>query len=448
MSVNPPNKNLFNVVRFSKLSNWSAASAVLSKSLYKECLRLEKIGNVIQRYKERIEVQDGVEYTRVTIRNKNRGVVPRDTVCGDDIGTKTQYKINAGQFIMSKIDARNGAFGIVPEVLEGAIVTQDFISFTIDTEQILPQFFVLITTSEQFMSLCQQASSGTTGRQRINESIFLDFEIPLPDLEVQRELVADYEEKIDLVKKCQNEIDLLEKLKPINIRKLTKIEIEKKETKKFFSIYKFKDIERWDTWTNNYVIHSSYPVYKLADLILDINTGTTPRTSCKEYFDGNINFYTPADLGQDKILVKSKRTITQKAFDDKQARVLKKNTLLFVGIGATVGKVGIVGNEIASSNQQITGIRVNSELIDVEYLYYYLDIFQEIAVSEQTKSTIPILNQEKIKDIPIVLVPKELQREIVEANKIADFKIKEATQQIIKLQKQAINNFNNAIFKN
>ena len=41
---------------------------------------------------------------------------------------------------MSKIDARNGAYGIVPAELEGAIVTNDFPVFDVDTKKIIPHF--------------------------------------------------------------------------------------------------------------------------------------------------------------------------------------------------------------------------------------------------------------------------------------------------------------------
>lgn len=90
----------------------------------------------------------------------------------------------------------------------------------------------------------------------------------------------------------------------------------------------------------------------------------------------------------------------------------QEQSLLFVGIG-TIGKVGIVSKDVVASNQQITGITVNEEILNVEYLYYYLKYNNDIVVADQSKTTLAILNQEKIKQIPIVVPPLEIQKQVV-----------------------------------
>ncbi len=73
-----------------------------------------RIGNLLQRNKIAINVQDNIDYKRITIRLRNGGVILRDVVQGQNIGTKRQFLVSEGQFILSKIDARNGAMGIIP----------------------------------------------------------------------------------------------------------------------------------------------------------------------------------------------------------------------------------------------------------------------------------------------------------------------------------------------
>lgn len=70
-------------------------------------------------------VEDGICYKQVTFRSNYKGVVLRGVQDGTTIGTKEQFRVSAGQFILSRIDARNGAFGIIPDELGGAIVTND-----------------------------------------------------------------------------------------------------------------------------------------------------------------------------------------------------------------------------------------------------------------------------------------------------------------------------------
>lgn len=90
---------------------------------------------------------------------------------------------------MSRIDARNGAFGIVPKELDGSLVTQDFPLFDIDESVIEPEFLALLLRSEQFVAACKRTSRGTTNRKRLREDLFLAETVPVPDLHIQRKIV-------------------------------------------------------------------------------------------------------------------------------------------------------------------------------------------------------------------------------------------------------------------
>ena len=99
--------------------------------------------------------------------------------------------IKQGQFAISKIDARHGAMGIIPSSLEGAIVTADFLTYDIDTDVILPEYLELIISTDSFVEFCRKFSSGTTNRQRLNERLFLNAKIPVPNIKIQQELVNE-----------------------------------------------------------------------------------------------------------------------------------------------------------------------------------------------------------------------------------------------------------------
>ena len=126
--------------------------------------------------------------------------------------------------------------------------------------------------------------------------------------------------------------------------------------------------------------------------------------------------------------------------------MFKKNTLLFVGIGSTVGKVGIIGNEFATSNQQITGFNVDENILLTEYVYYYFTYFKNVTTKEQTKATLPIVNQEKIMNILIPIPPKETQQAII--NQIDTYKneIKVLREKATLLKQQAEQEFEQTIF--
>src|SRR5882724_5166151 len=126
-----------------------------------------KLGEFLSEACEPITVNDADTYRQVTVAMRGRGVRLRQTIKGAEIKTKSQYLAKAGQFIYSRIDARNGAMGLVPKELDGALVTGDFPTFTLDNRIIHPRFFAYLATREAFIEKCREASRGVTNRKRL-----------------------------------------------------------------------------------------------------------------------------------------------------------------------------------------------------------------------------------------------------------------------------------------
>jgi len=176
-----------------------------------------KIGDFLHRIKETVNIQDIEEYKRVTIRSKNKGIFLRNIALGKDIGTKKQFIISKGQFLLSKIDARFGAFGIVPENLDKAIITGNFWAYEVDKNIIDIELFNIFVSSKNFIEICSKASSGTTHRKYLDEKKFLNFEIDFPPLEEQKVIIKSYRKKNNYNLLLQSEIHtqqtLLKKLR-------------------------------------------------------------------------------------------------------------------------------------------------------------------------------------------------------------------------------------------
>lgn len=151
--------------------------------------RTVRLGELLTRSVEPVDIKDDVEYRRVTVRNYGRGVVLRDVVEGKRIGTKRQYRIRSGQWLVARYDVRHGGCGLVPPELDGAIVTMHFPTFEIDETRIDPSFLALLTSREAFWEECELISEGSTNRSRIDPEQFLDIEVELPPLDEQRRIV-------------------------------------------------------------------------------------------------------------------------------------------------------------------------------------------------------------------------------------------------------------------
>jgi len=165
------------------------------------------IGNFLKRRRHQIEIQSSTEYKRITIKTKHQGISLRDKEKGSLIGTKLQFTVKEGQFLLSKIDARLGAFGIVPKELDGGIITGNFWAFDVDTKKVNIKWFNLFTSSGNFYDICNKASSGTTHRKYLDETKFLNFEVDLPDLEEQNNFLDFYENYLCSFQLLQSELD-------------------------------------------------------------------------------------------------------------------------------------------------------------------------------------------------------------------------------------------------
>lgn len=118
----------------------------------------------------------------------------RGLVSGSEIAGSRRLVARSGQLILSRIDARNGATGIVPPTLDGAAVTNDFPVFDVNTSRIEPIFLGWLSKTPSFVELCKRVSEGATNRVRLQETRFLNLEIPVPPLAEQRRIVVRIED--------------------------------------------------------------------------------------------------------------------------------------------------------------------------------------------------------------------------------------------------------------
>ncbi len=143
-----------------------------------------RISEFLHRRKETVFIKPDVEYDLVTVKMHHKGVVLREKKRGSQIGS-TMFRISKGQFILSGIDARNGAFGVVPDFLEGAIITNDFWCFDVDEAVVKRDFFYWLTNTPLFLDACIKSSKGETQRVRLQKDLFFDFEFSIPSIDEQ-----------------------------------------------------------------------------------------------------------------------------------------------------------------------------------------------------------------------------------------------------------------------
>ena len=152
------------------------------------------LGDVLTKNNESVDLKSDETYCEVTIKLWGKGVILRRQATGAEMAASRRAIVRQNQFILSRIDARNGAFGLVPASLDGAVVSNDFPSFILHADRLEPAYLSWLSKTADFVELCKAASEGTTNRVRLKEETFLKTTIPLPPLAEQQRIVARIEE--------------------------------------------------------------------------------------------------------------------------------------------------------------------------------------------------------------------------------------------------------------
>ncbi|MDP3513728.1 MAG: restriction endonuclease subunit S [Sulfuritalea sp.] len=142
-----------------------------------------------------------------------------------------------------------------------------------------------------------------------------------------------------------------------------------------------------------------------------IQAGMTPPTNTPEYyFDGTIPWFAPGSFNGDIDLREPRKLINELARSEGELRIFPAETVFVIGIGATIGKVGLVSAE-ASCNQQLIGI-VCGHRMHSRFLAYQFKIYEDVIPGIATATTLPIFDQVKTGNLPTLQPPIDEQRSI------------------------------------
>lgn len=139
---------------------------------------------------------------------------------------------------------------------------------------------------------------------------------------------------------------------------------------------------------------------KLGD-VCTIVSGTTPKSNYPEYWDGNINWITPAELNDDTtIIYESQRKITEQAVKENSLKSFPAGTVI-LSSRAPIGKVAIAGVEMYC-NQGFKNL-ICSEKILNKYLFWFLKANKEYLNSLGRGATFKEISKEIVSKIEIPL---------------------------------------------
>jgi len=348
-----------------------------------------RLGEVLRRSEETIELQPDVQYRQITVKLWGKGVVLRGILTGAEIAASRQMVARRGQFILSRIDARNGALGIVPPDLDEAIVTNDFPAFNVVENRLLPTYLGWMCRTASFVEECKRASEGTTNRVRLQEDKFLACEIPLPPLAEQRRVVARIEELAAQIHEARS----LRRQAAEEAEAL----FEASVGKRFFTLPK-TSTQRLETLTSK------------------IGSGSTPSGGRAAYQSSGIPFIRSLNIRMRRFQWDDIAFISDETHKSMAGTRVRPRDVLLNITGASIGRVACAPDDIdeANVNQHVAIIRPKQDL-EARYLMYWLSQpgVQEFINDEQKGATRQGFTKAQIQAFEIPVPPLAEQRRIV-----------------------------------
>lgn len=440
-------------VRFRDIENWSVQYAINNQLHFGEKFELQRIGTFLSRNKTPIIIEDDKFYKRVTIKMNNGGCCLRDIIIGKQIGTKLQFLISAGQFILSKIDARNGAMGVVPLECDNAIITGNFWTFDVDRELVDSGYLSLVTTTKEFIGFAETASNGTTNRHYLQEPLFLDVKIPLPTLEKQQELVKAYSDRIRRAESLERQTEHIEKEIEKYLLETLGISITNAKSLSGLNYVRFKDVVEWGydrlISNNKQLLHSTLFQNKLLSSLLEIN----PKTSFSKLHNNDDVSFIPMECISDKYGKWVERR-TCKVNSTKGYTKFINGDLLWARITPCMqnGKSAIVDeleNGCGCGSTEFHVLRNHNKNLNLDYVHSLLRL--PIVLKNAMKSFTGSAGQQRVpksylENLSIPVPPYEVQNAIVEHINEQKTRIKELKKQAEELRTAALVEFEKEIF--
>lgn len=337
------------------------------------------------------------------------------------------YKVSDNNIIYSKINVRHGCIYYHQKERKPFVVSNEYPIFKFDDTKVNGDYLSLILRSESFKKLLDTKTSGIS-KSRVKIDEFLNIQIPLPSLEKQNELLEKFNKNILLAQKQENEAIKLEESIEIFFNKELGIKfntINNDNSDKLLQLIDYFDIEKWGVdklKSNNQIIYTKKFLQKNISSICMVSSGGTPNRSNKNYYTGQIPWIKTGEVLND-IIMDTEEKITEEAINNSSAKIYPKDSLIIAmyGQGLTRGRTAKLGID-ASTNQACAVLsNINNEIIDTDYLWYYLmneyHRLRELASGNNQ----PNLNAEMIKNYKVIIPPFEIQEKIVlEIKKIKD----------------------------
>ena len=166
--------------------------------------------------------------------------------------------------------------------------------------------------------------------------------------------------------------------------------------------------------------------------IVDIVGGGTPDTNVKEYWNGEINWFSPTEVGNSIYLDTSEKRISELGLQKSSAKILPANRTILFTSRAGIGSVGIITKD-STTNQGFQSL-VIKEGIDIYFLFSYSSEITRYALKHSAGSTFLEISGKELGKMDIIIPTYEEQQAIGDYFSILDNLINSHQEKITQLE--------------
>lgn len=149
---------------------------------------------------------------------------------------------------------------------------------------------------------------------------------------------------------------------------------------------------------------------KLLSELAEVEGGGTPSTVNPQYWDGDIDWYTPAEIGESVFVDQSKRKITVMGLDKSSAKILPIGTVLFTS-RAGIGKTAILARE-GCTNQGFQSIVPKEDLLASYFIYSQSNKLKQYGERIGSGSTFVEVSGKQMSEMPLIIPSIFEQKEL------------------------------------
>lgn len=403
---------------------------------------------------ERLHINGSLgEWVPITI-HFDGSLVPRDRTTPFNGAMFAAYP---GDLVFSKIDARNGAIGLVPSSLPKVVVTSEYPIHSPDAKQLDARYLAMVLRTPSFLKLIRYATSGTSGRKRITPENFRTIKLPLPDLKDQRHLVAAYQSALDKATKLEFQAQHIEHESQKEFEAALGLTPPPNLPKRAFQIARFKDIERWshEGILQSAMLGDSLPESKFEIVPLgEIAKVSYGLQKCPANRPGKHArpYLRVANVQRGYLDLKKIKTINVPDADMPKYKLEDGDILLCEGNSADlVGRGAIWRNEIADCVHQnhVLRVRLDQDRTLPDFMLAYINSSAGLSYfrSKAKRTTnLASINSTEVSNLPVPLPPKNIQASCVRKLQDGSKKVKALLEGATKRRLAAWNEFMSAVF--